>query len=227
MLSVNSHLLNFPCYFWKSLSKMASQVRKNLEHPTHSLYHHGLIKMLVLAELKKQEWVWEQFVYELSNSHLKSSLGNELGEPCIPDLVDKSSSANNSVHQNNYPHELAVNSCKKPTPLHTKKSPISKGQCVSSRSGGDKGHENLFVLPNRRFTRSMDAKEGKRESKGKEPIHVEVSSSNASSAHDNSDSHDSPHHSSMPSPVSEPLLPTSLSKSGSKYAKSHKSEASA
>ena len=112
-------LLNFPFYFWKSLSKMASQVRKNLEHPTHSLYHHGLIKMLVLAELKKQDRVWEQFVYELSNSHLKSSLGNELGEPCIPDLVDKSSSTNNSVHQNNYPHEPTVNSCKKPAPLHT------------------------------------------------------------------------------------------------------------
>ena len=73
----------------------------------------------------------------------------------------------------------------------------------------------------------MAVKEGKRESKGKEPVHVEVSSSNASSSHDNSNSHDSPHHSSMPSPISEPLLPASFSKSGSKSAKSHKLEASA
>ena len=215
---------------------MGSQVRKNLEHPTHSLYHHGLIKMLVLAELKKKDRVWEQFVYELSNSHLKSSLGNELDEPCIPNLVDKASSANNYVHQNNYPHEPAVKRCNKTAPFHTKPTPISKGQCVSSRSGGDKGHENLFASPNRRFTRSMVVKEGKRESKGKEPVHVEFSSSTASSAHDNSDSH---HHSSMPSPVSEPLLPASpsksslkyakasLSKSGLKSAKSHKLEASA
>ena len=166
---------------------MASQVRKNLEHPTHSLYHHGLIKMLVLAELKKKDRVWEQFVYQLSNSHLKSSLGNELGEPCIPDLVDKASSANISVHQNSHPHEPTVKSCKKIAPFHTQKSPISKGQCVSSRSGGGKGHENLFASPNRRFTRSMAVKEGKRESKGKEPVHVELSSSTASSAHDNSD----------------------------------------
>ena len=151
--------------------------------------------------------------------------------------MEKSSSANNSIHQNDYPHELAVNSCKKPTPLHTKRSPISKGQCVSSRSGGDKGHENLFVLPNRRFTCSMAAKEGRRESKGKEPVHVELSSSNASSAHDNFDSPGSPHHSTMSSPISEPLLPASpsksslksakasLSKSGSNSVKTHMSDA--
>ena len=48
-------LLNFPFYFWKSLGKMDSQVKKNVENPTHSLYHHGLIKMVILAELKKKK----------------------------------------------------------------------------------------------------------------------------------------------------------------------------
>ena len=116
---------------------------------THSLYHHGLINMLVLAELKKKDWVWDQFVYELSNSHLKPSLGNEPCEPCIPDLVDKASSTDISVHQNSHPYEPADKSCKKIAPFHTKKSPISKGQRVSSRSGGeDKGHVNLLASAN-------------------------------------------------------------------------------
>ena len=88
--------------------------------------------MLILAELKKKDWVWEQFVYELFNSHLKSSLGNEPCEPCIPDLVDKASSVNISEHQVSHPHEPAVKSCKKVGPSHTKKSPVYKGQCVSS-----------------------------------------------------------------------------------------------
>ena len=186
-----------------------------------------------------KDWVWEKFVYGLSNSHLKSSLGNELGELCIPDLVDKASSANISVYQNSHPHEPAVKSCKKIAPFHTQKSPISKGQRVSSWSGEGKGHENLFASPNRRFTHSMAVKEEKRESKGKEPVHVELSSSTAPSAHDNSDSHGSHHHSSIPSPISEPLLPASpsksslksakasLSKSGPQSAKSHRSDASA
>ena len=115
---------------------MASQVRKNLENPTHSLYHHGLIKILVLAELKNKDQVWEQFVYELSNSHLKPSLGNEPYEPCIPDLVDKASSVNISEHQNNHTQEPAVKNCKKVGPSHTKKSSVSKGQRVTSKSGG-------------------------------------------------------------------------------------------
>ena len=118
--------------------------------------------MLILAELKKKDRVWEQFVYELSNSHLQSSLGNELGEPCIPDFVDKASSANIYVHQNSPPHEPAVKNCKKIGPSHTKKSPVSKGQGVSSQSGGEKGHENLFASPNRRFTCSMTVKERKK-----------------------------------------------------------------
>ena len=96
--------------------------------------------MLILAELKKKDWVWEQFVYELSNSHLKSSLRNEPCEPCIPDLVDKASSVNISEHQNNHTQEPVGKSGKKVVPSHTKKSLVSKGQRVSSQSGGEKGH---------------------------------------------------------------------------------------
>ena len=117
-----SRLLNFPFYFWKSLGKMASQVRKNIENPTHSLYHHGLIKMLILAELKKKDQVWEQFIYELSNSHLKSPLGNDPCGPFILDLVDKASSVNASEHQASHLQELAVKSCKKAGPSYTKNS---------------------------------------------------------------------------------------------------------
>ena len=70
-------------------------------------------------------------------------------------------------------------------------------------------------------------KREKGESKGKETVHVELSSSIAFSAHDNSDSYGSHHHSSIPSPVNEPLLPASPSKSCPKYAKSHRLDASA
>jgi hypothetical protein len=45
--------LNFPFYFLKSLEKISSQVRKNVTSPHNSLFHHGLIKLLVLTELEK------------------------------------------------------------------------------------------------------------------------------------------------------------------------------
>jgi hypothetical protein len=45
--------LNFPFYFLKILEKMSSQVHKNLANPHNSLFHHGLIKFLVISELTK------------------------------------------------------------------------------------------------------------------------------------------------------------------------------
>ena len=95
-------LLSFPFYFWKSLGKMASQVRKNIENPTHSLYHHGIIKIIILVELKKKNQVWEQFLYELSNSHISSPMFNEVIRPHIPDLIDKVSSVNVSKWQTSH-----------------------------------------------------------------------------------------------------------------------------
>jgi hypothetical protein len=62
--------LNFPFYFLKSLEKMSSQVRKNVANPHNSLFHHGLIKLLVIAELEKQGKTWDEFIYQFSNPHL-------------------------------------------------------------------------------------------------------------------------------------------------------------
>jgi hypothetical protein len=61
---------NFPFYFLKSLEKMSSQVRKNVTNPHNSLFHHGLIKILVLAELEKQGKNWDAFIYQFANPHL-------------------------------------------------------------------------------------------------------------------------------------------------------------
>ena len=88
--------------------------------------------MLILAELKKKDQVWEKFVYDLSNSHLKSPLGSDPCGPLIPDLVDKASSVNVFEHHTGHTQEPTVKSCKKAGPSHTKKSPRSKGQHVKS-----------------------------------------------------------------------------------------------
>ena len=45
--------LNFPFYFLKSLEKMSSQVWNNVANLHNNLFHHNLIKLLVIAELKK------------------------------------------------------------------------------------------------------------------------------------------------------------------------------
>jgi hypothetical protein len=62
--------LNFPFYFLKSLEKMSSQVRKNVTNPHNSLFHHGLIKLLILTKLEKHRQSWDAFIYQFANPHL-------------------------------------------------------------------------------------------------------------------------------------------------------------
>ena len=45
---VDNRCLNFPFFFRHSLEKMSNSVRKNTLHPKSSLYHHSLIKLLIL-----------------------------------------------------------------------------------------------------------------------------------------------------------------------------------
>ena len=150
---------------------MASQVRKNVENPTHILYHHGFTKMIILAELKKKNQVWEQFLYELSNSHINSPLVNEASGPLIPDLIDKASSVNASKCQTSHIQEQEVKSCKKAGRSHIKKPRGSKGQQVNSQleSGKCQSDCGKFLVSS---TRSMVAQEKKIGSKGKTLVHV-------------------------------------------------------
>jgi hypothetical protein len=43
---------------------------KNLANPHNSLFHHGLIKFLVIIELKKHGKTWDELLYQFSNPHL-------------------------------------------------------------------------------------------------------------------------------------------------------------
>jgi hypothetical protein len=56
---------------------MSSQVRKNVTNPHNNLFHHGHIKLLVLAELEKQGQTWDQFIYQFSNPHLTIKTGKK------------------------------------------------------------------------------------------------------------------------------------------------------
>jgi hypothetical protein len=81
--------LNFPFYFLKSLENISSQVKKNLTNPHNNLFHHGLIKLLVLAKLEKQGKTWDAFIYQFANSHLtiktrKNTLDLRTIYPCKP-----------------------------------------------------------------------------------------------------------------------------------------------
>jgi hypothetical protein len=49
---------------------MYSQVPKNVSNPHNNLFHHDLIKLLVIVELEKHGKTWDEFIYQFSNPHI-------------------------------------------------------------------------------------------------------------------------------------------------------------
>ena len=49
---------------------MSGKVRKNTINPRGSLYHHSLIKLLILDQLKERNQTWDTFVFNVLNPHL-------------------------------------------------------------------------------------------------------------------------------------------------------------
>ena len=54
--------MNFPYFLCKSLAKISRWVQKHSGNPYNSLYHHGLIKILVEDELCICKDTWANFV---------------------------------------------------------------------------------------------------------------------------------------------------------------------
>ena len=57
--------INLPFYLFKSLQNMVLKVQKHPSHTVRSIYHQGLIKLLVLTQLKKEGRSWMSFLTEL------------------------------------------------------------------------------------------------------------------------------------------------------------------
>jgi len=54
--------LNMPYYLLHSLTKMSIAIQKQTKNIERSLYHHGLIKMIVKHELMKKGMGWSKFL---------------------------------------------------------------------------------------------------------------------------------------------------------------------
>jgi hypothetical protein len=53
--------MNLPYYILRVLNKMAMRVQGNPNAPSHIIFHQGLIKVLVKAELGKLQKTWNPF----------------------------------------------------------------------------------------------------------------------------------------------------------------------
>lgn len=54
--------MNIPFYLLRSMGKMSDRVQAKFKAVETSVFHSGLIRMLVMEELKKRNISWEQFI---------------------------------------------------------------------------------------------------------------------------------------------------------------------
>jgi hypothetical protein len=54
--------MNFPYFLWRSLKKMCEVVKRSVVNPEQHLFHHGLIKLLIVTELKVRKNTWNNFI---------------------------------------------------------------------------------------------------------------------------------------------------------------------
>ena len=59
---------------------MISNVQNHLEHTAHSVYHQGLIKLLILAQLQNEERTWESLLIELGFKDNPKEKGKRMTE---------------------------------------------------------------------------------------------------------------------------------------------------
>ena len=72
--------LNLPFYLLKSLQEMVTWVQAHPEHTTRSIYHQGLIKLLLISQLNKEGRTWESFLLELGFEKKTKEKGKRVTE---------------------------------------------------------------------------------------------------------------------------------------------------
>ena len=55
--------MNLPFFFLKSLQKMSSRIKQHEDHTSQSIFHHGLIKLIISTVLQHEGKTWDFFLF--------------------------------------------------------------------------------------------------------------------------------------------------------------------
>ena len=55
--------MSLPFFLYKSLQKMSSRVKGHEDHTSQSIFHHGLIKLIISTVLQKEGKTWDFFLF--------------------------------------------------------------------------------------------------------------------------------------------------------------------
>ena len=55
--------MNLPFFLLKSLQKMSNRIKGHFDHTNQSVFHHGLIKLIICTVFKKKNRCWDHFLF--------------------------------------------------------------------------------------------------------------------------------------------------------------------
>ena len=108
--------INLPYYLVQSMTKMSSAIKKGPKNIGRSLFHHGLVRMLVERELSKRNQSWDYFLEHngfMAFCHCQFDYAEECvrhQQPCpVPTLpastpmMNPNDCVNPSIHNDIFP----------------------------------------------------------------------------------------------------------------------------
>ena len=60
---VGESRMSLPFFLFKSLQKMSSRVKGHQDHTSQSIFHHGLIKLIISTTLQREGKTWNYFLF--------------------------------------------------------------------------------------------------------------------------------------------------------------------
>ena len=55
--------MSLPFFLYKSLQKMSNRVKGHMDHTSQSIFHHGLIKLIISTVLQTEGKNWDFFLF--------------------------------------------------------------------------------------------------------------------------------------------------------------------
>ena len=95
--------MNLPLFLLKSLQKMSSRIKEHQDHTRQSIFHHGLIKLIINSVLQKEGKTWEYFIFWLGFQNSQEGQSNrkqaDKGQTLIRKLRQKTKVKNEDTIQ--------------------------------------------------------------------------------------------------------------------------------
>ena len=133
--------LNLPLYLLKSLQKIISWVQGHPEHTARSVYHQGLIKLLIFSQLHREGPTWETLLIELGLEENTKEKGKRIMEDSDQQTTNHKKQIEAVVEEGNGFIEKPVQKSLRPETSFTDENPEKLSVILKNITSKNEAHD--------------------------------------------------------------------------------------